>query len=222
MKSKRDLLGARGLILAPPIRHRLNQVGVYAQPAVSLEYQTLAKRYVLRGTESGGALAEMGRYVTFAAENGEPLTYLLPVDTLAPNGLHAVVVAPVLVRVELLRIKRTCQLLVTRHEPESVDPRRRPATQNKLLFRGVDGILASEIWKREHSLADSVEPRFWSKAGEPLEIPSIFLPAVRAATHGACCVGCLHSHYLAKPISSSDAVPVSNAKPGDSRVELSI
>jgi hypothetical protein len=199
MKSKRDLLGTRGLILAPPVRRRLDQVGVYAQPAVSLEYQTLAKRYVLRGTESGGAIAEIGRYITFAAEDGEPLTYLLPVDTLAENGLHALVVAPVLVRVELLRIKRTCQLLITRHEPEFVDARRRPATQNKFLFRGVDGILATEIWKRERSAAGSVGPQFWSKAGEPLEIPSIFLPAVLAATHGACCIGCSHSHYLTRP-----------------------
>jgi hypothetical protein len=211
MKSKRDLLGARGLILAPPMRHRLDQVGIYAQTAVSLEFQTLAKRYVLRGTESGGGIREMGRYITFAAENGEPLTYLLSVDTLAPNGLHAVVVAPVLVRVELLRIKRTCQLLVTRHAPESVDARRRPTMQNKVLFRGVDGILASEIWNRERTVGGSAEPQFWSKAGEPLEIPSIFLPAVRAATHGACCIGCSHSHYLAKPIQSSNEVTVSNA-----------
>jgi hypothetical protein len=211
MKSKQDLLGTRGLILAPPIRRRLEQVGIYAQPAVSLEYQTLAKRYVLRGLESGGAIAEMGRYITFAAENGEPLTYLLPVDTLAANGLHAVVVAPVLVRVELLRIKRTCQLLITRHEPQFVDAKRRPAIQSKLLFRGIDGVLATEIWNPEHSVAGSVEPRFWSKAGEPLEIPSIFLPAARAATHGACCVGCSHSHYLAKPIQSFIEVTVSNA-----------
>ena len=208
METKRDLLGARGLVLPRPFLRRLDQIGIYVRPAVSLEYQTLAKRYVLRGIESGGAIAEIGRYVTFAAENGEPLTHLLPVDTLARNGLHAVVVAPVLVRIELLRIKRTCQLLITRHEPELVDAGRRPAIQNKVLFRGIDGVLDPGIWNRERSLGGVIEPRFWSKAGEPIEIASIFLSAVRAATHGASCVGCSHSHYLVAPIQLCSALTI--------------
>ena len=31
------------------------------------------------------------------------------------NGVHAIVVAPVLIRLEMLRIERTYDLLITRH-----------------------------------------------------------------------------------------------------------
>jgi hypothetical protein len=58
----------------------------------------------VRGVESGGAVEEIGYYVAFAGENGEPLAWLQTLDSLAVNGLHAVVVAPVLTRIEMLRI----------------------------------------------------------------------------------------------------------------------
>ena len=50
------------------IERRLQEVGVLCQPEVSLQYQTLAKRSVLRGVESGGATKEIGRYVTFTKD----------------------------------------------------------------------------------------------------------------------------------------------------------
>ena len=52
-------LAARGERLR--IERRLQEVGVLCQPEVSLQYQTLAKRSVLRGVESGGAIKEIGR-----------------------------------------------------------------------------------------------------------------------------------------------------------------
>ena len=70
---------------------------------MGLEHQHLARRYVIRGVESGGAIREMGHDVTFSGENGEPLPYLHPIDAIGVNGVHSVVVAPVLVRVEMLR-----------------------------------------------------------------------------------------------------------------------
>jgi hypothetical protein len=33
------------------------------------------------------------------------------------DGVHAVVIAPIIVRIDLFRSGRTCQLLVTKHEP---------------------------------------------------------------------------------------------------------
>ena len=93
---------------------RLNAVGIFAQSQVSLEHQHLAKRYVVRGIESGGAVKDLGRYVTFCGPDGEPLPYLHPIDAIGANGVHAVVVAPVLARIELFRAGRTCQC--THHE----------------------------------------------------------------------------------------------------------
>ena len=37
---------------------------------------------LIRGAESGGAIREMGHYVTFAGEDGEPLAYLHPIDAI--------------------------------------------------------------------------------------------------------------------------------------------
>lgn len=195
--TKRELLARRGLILARRIVRRLDEVGIYARPDVSLEHQHLAKRYVVRGVESGGAIAEMGRYVTFAGENGEPLEYLQPVDSLGSNGLHAVVVAPALVRVELFRVRRLCQLLITKHQPGSTENGKRPSLENILVFRGVDGLLDAVLWGKDRDLAGSVMPQFWSRAGERIEVPPAFESAVRAVTQGASCVGCSHVHYLA-------------------------
>jgi hypothetical protein len=71
----------------------------------------------VRGIESGGAVKEIGRYVTLCGPAGEPLTYLHPIDAVGGDGVHAVVIAPIIVRIDLFRSGRTCQLLVTKHEP---------------------------------------------------------------------------------------------------------
>ena len=112
------------------------------------------------------------------------------------NGLHAIVVAPVVVRIDLFRAGRTCQLLITGSEQGSSGNGRRPSLKNTFVFRGVDGLLDVELWGKDLDLAGSVTPQFWSRGGEVVEIPEAFRPAVRAATHGACCVGCSHAHYL--------------------------
>jgi hypothetical protein len=107
-----------------------------------------------------------------------------------------VVVAPVLVRIELCRAGRTCQLLLTKHQPGNVSDNRRPRLENSIVFRGVDGVLDAELWGKDRDLGGSVTPEFWSRAGERIEIPPAFQAAVRAATHGASCVGCSHVHFL--------------------------
>ena len=99
MKQKR-WLDQVGLRLSPEALRVLQERGIVAHSPISLEHQHLAKRYVVRGLESGGGVGDIGRYVTFAQEDGQPIEWLHPVDAIAVNGLHAVVVAPVLVRVE--------------------------------------------------------------------------------------------------------------------------
>ena len=203
MPNKQDFLARRGLTLSRRVLRRLNDVGIIAQSQVSLEHQHLAKRYVVRGIESGGAVKDLGRYVTFCGPDGEPLPYLHPIDAIGVNGVHAVVVAPVLVRVELFRAGRTCQLLITKHEPGKAEHDRRPPLENRVLFRGVNGLVDLELLQAGGGLAgQSVMPEFWSRGGDALGIPAVFTTAVGSATKGANCVGCSHSHYLVTPIAA--------------------
>ena len=44
-----------GLTFTQAVIDRLRKVGIYGQPQLSLEHQGRAKRYVVRGVESGGA-----------------------------------------------------------------------------------------------------------------------------------------------------------------------
>jgi hypothetical protein len=189
----------------------LEEVGIYARAGVSLEHQHLANRYVVRGVESGGAVAEMGMYVTFAGESGEPLACLQPIDMLGVNGAHAVVVASVLVRIELFRAGRTYQLLITKHQAGHRADGRRPPLENTILFRGVNGFLDLEPWGRDRGSAEPLLPRFWSRSGEAAEVPAAFLAALQAAGKGACCIGCAHAHYLVA------ATPVECSECSDSR-----
>ena len=103
-----------GLRLSRQALRVLKERGIFVQAAVSVEHQHLAKRYVVRGLESGGAVGELRRYVTFTQEDGQPIEWLHPVEAIGVNGLHAVVVAPVLVRVEMLRKGRTSCVNATR------------------------------------------------------------------------------------------------------------
>src|SRR6266404_4098087 len=201
MSDKQVCWARRGLTLSRRVLRRLNEVGILVQSQVSLEHQHLANRYVVRGIESGGAIKDLGRYVTFCGSDGEPLPYLHPIDAIAVNGVHAVVVAPVLVRIELFRAGRTCQLLITKHEPGKVENDRRPPLENRVLFRGVNGLVGLECLRTSGDFAgQSVIPEFWSRAGEMLVVPGVFASAVGAATKGVSCVGCSHSHYLANPV----------------------
>jgi len=200
MQDPQDFLAHRGIALARRVLRRLDEVGIFAQPTVSLEHQHLAGRYVARGIESGGAVKDIGRYVTFCGLEGEPLAYLHPMDAIGVNGVHAVVIAPVLVRIELFRAGRTCQLLITKHQPGKVGNGRRPLLENTVLFRGVNGFLDGEPCGKEDHVPGSAMPRFWSRSGEQREIPPAFAAAVRGATTGATCVGCSHTHCLIAPL----------------------
>lgn len=201
MADKYDSLARRGLTLSKRVLRRLKEVGIFAQSHVSLEHQHLANRYVVRGIESGGGVKDLGRYVTFCGPDGEPLPYLHPIDAIGVNGVHAVVVASVLVRIELFRAGRTCQLLITKHEPGKVENGRRPLLENRVLFRGMNGLADLELLRPSNGLAArSVMPQFWSRAGEMLEVPAVFAAAVGAVTKGVSCVGCSHSHYLVTTI----------------------
>lgn len=179
-----------GLALPQAAREKLRRAGIFVQTALTVEHQNLAHRYVVRGMESGGAVEQFGHYVTFAAEDGTALAYLCRVESLAVNGPHAVVVAPVLVRAEMLRVGSTYELLITRHRLMASGNGRRPTLVSELVFRGAHGYLAGGA---------SGLPAFMTRAGEPLPVPGRFIGATLALVAAARCSGCEHSHYLVAP-----------------------
>jgi hypothetical protein len=198
MKQKR-WLDQVGLRLSRQALWVLKERGIFVQAAVRLEHQHLAKRYVVRGLESGGAVGELGRYVTFTQEDGQPIEWLHPVDAIGVNGLHAVVVAPVLVRVEMLRKGQTYELLITQHRPGATNDGKRPPLETRLLFRGIHGRSDLDLSGKDKNQAGTVLPTFYSRAAEEVGIPKRFRPVVRAITKAVHCDGCFHCHYVRPP-----------------------
>ena len=169
----------------------------------------MAKKYVLRGVESGGAIAALGAYSSFIGERGEHLPWLQRVDSIAVNGVHAIVVAPVLVRLEMVRIERTYDLLITRHSLTECLKGTRPHLLSSILFYGRRGSLEMELWDTDNEFRGSVCPAFYTRAGEAVTLPEMLWPSVAALTAATCCVGCRHCHLLSPRTSDelTDRVP---------------
>ena len=205
MKQNRlpDVLGLR---LTRQALRVLKERGIFAHSPVSLEHQHFAKRYVVRGLESGGAVGDLGQYVTFTQEHGQPIEWLHPVEAIGVNGLHAVVVAPVLVRVEMLRKGRTYELLITQHRPGAANDGKRPPLETRLLFRGIHGRLDLDLSGKDKDKAGTVLPTFYSRAGEEVRIPKRFRQSVRAITAAVHCDGCFHCHYVRPPQKEEEQV----------------
>jgi hypothetical protein len=185
------------------VLNALYKRGIHCQPAVSLEHQHLANRYVLRGVEAGGAVSDIGRACAFVAPDGSPLAWLQRIDSIGANGRHAIFLAEALVRLEMLRVGQTCELVMTSHTLSCLPGRTRPGIQSKLIFHGHDGILPLDLWKQEHrAVRGSVAPVFLSRAGEMVTLPKPFERAIKEITACVCCVGCKHSHLGVAPGSS--------------------
>jgi hypothetical protein len=191
-----EVLARQGMRLPQIVLKRLRDARIYCQPALSIEYQNVAKKHVLRGVESGGAVASLGAYASFVGERGEPLPWLQRVDSIAVNGVHAVVVAPALLRLEILRIERTYDLLITRHSLAGLVGSGRPQLESSILFYGRRGGLEMELWGKDAMFSGAVSPVFYNRAGETLTPPTVFQDAVVRITTAVCCLGCRHSHLL--------------------------
>ena len=217
MKTEPHLERARsgrqpGLVVGPDkrrIERKLQDAGILCQPEISIQYQTIAKRAVLRGVESGGSIKDMGRYVTFCTEGGEGIPWLQPIDTVATNGRHSVVIATAFVSVDVFRIRSTYDVLIAKHQvigPEGA----RGRVESSVDFRGRQGYLPLDLTGAEKNMAGQILPEFFNKAGEPIEIPAPFVGVVKAAVRGANCIGCTHQHYVTAPnvvgISSVEAM----------------
>ena len=187
--------------------------GVLCQPEVSLQYQTLAKRSVLRGVESGGAIKEIGRYVTFCDERGERIPWLQPIDSVGVNGRHAVVIAPGLVSVEVFRVRNTYDVLIAKYDVLQSTEGQRGRIEARVLFRGRQGHLPLDLTGDEKGMAGQIVPEFFNKAGEHVEIPPEFVGVLKAAVRGANCVGCTHQHYLTAPKPKAVTTAVARRRP---------
>jgi hypothetical protein len=189
-----------GLVLPASMLKALQKRGIYCTTGVSLEHQHLANRYVLRGVESGGAVSDLGRACAFVAEDGAPLPWLQRLNSIAVNGRHAIFLAESIVRLEMLRSLQSYELAITLHTLLHVRGRQRPEISSRLLFRGRDGVLPVDLWKKEHwPLLGTLAPVFYNGAGEVLEPLQQFDEAIRKVTMAVCCVGCNHAHVGVPP-----------------------
>ena len=193
---QREVLARQGLRLPALTLKRLRSAGIYCQPSISIEHQHLAKRYILRGVESGGAVADLGAYSSFVHEHGTALGWLQRVDSVGVNGVHAVVVAPVLIRVQMLRVERTYDLLITRHSLVTTGAGQRPRLESSIVFYGRRGTLEMELWGKDAAYRGTVAPVFYSRAGEIATLPAEFQNAAALITAAVCCAGCRHCHLL--------------------------
>ena len=201
-----DVLARQGLRLPAIVLTHLRTAGIYCQPTVSIERQNLARKYVLRGVESGGAVRDLGAYASFVDERGRALPWLQRVDSIGVNGVHAIVVAPVLVRVQMLRIGRTYDLLITRHSLAGSANNSRPRLESSILFYGRRGGLEMELWGDDVAFRGAVSPVFYTRAGESVPLPPDFVRAVALLTAAACCLECRHCHLLEpEPIAMEQA-----------------
>jgi len=199
-----DVLARQGLRLPAITLKCLRTAGIYCQPSISIEHQHLAKRYVLRGVESGGAVAEVGAYASFVDEQGNALPWLQRVDSIGVNGVHAIVVAPVLIRVQMLRIERTYDLLITRHQLAKTGDSQRPRLESAVLFYGRRGGLEMELWGKDAAFYGTVCPVFYTRAGERVVLPNDFQDAATRITSAVCCLGCRHCHLLGPKVIGPD------------------
>ncbi len=189
-----DRYALHGLSLPRSVLNALDKRGIYCQPAVSLEHQHLANRYVLRGVESGGAVSDIGRACAFVAPDGSPLPWLQRIDSIGVNGRHAIYLAESLVRLEMLRVGQTCELVVTLHTLFRLDDRKRPEIRSEMIFHGRDGSVPRDLWKQQRAVLGNIVPVFYSRAGEALKLPEAFERAIKNITACVCCIGCRHSH----------------------------
>ncbi|MGH9629776.1 MAG: hypothetical protein ACRD7E_15785 [Bryobacteraceae bacterium] len=175
-----------------------------------MHYQTVAKRSVLRGVESGGATKEIGRYFTFCDETGAPIAWLQPIDSVAVNGRHAVVIASGLVSVDVFRVRNTYDVLIAKHAAVQPEDDQRGRVEARVLFRGRQGHLPLDLAGNDKQMVGQIVPEFFNKAGEPIEIPAEFMRVLKAAVRGANCVGCTHQHYLTAPNAAAAKMAATN------------
>ena len=211
-KEQLAIVARRGLTLPDETRSRLHAVGVYCDPNLSVQRQHQAERWVIRGQESGGASAEIGRYVSFCREDGSALAWLQPVRNFMPNGVHAIVVVPdSLVRFDMYRFETSYDLLITRHWLHESEQKGKPELWNEILFFARHGVLERELWGKDKMYRGGIAPTFFQRNGEEMNVPEKFRMPVFKMTEGVTCTRCSHQHLVEAPLPPSLVVANSQA-----------
>lgn len=195
MDTKLATMAQRGLTLPELTRKEIRRTGIFSRATIQLVYQQQSRRWALRGEEAGGAVASLGHYVGFTGADGRPLTWMQRIQNFMPNGVHAVVIAPELCRVEMFRYENTYDVLITKHSLSSQQSAR-PTIDHSIVFFRRAGSLATELWGKDSAFRGGAMPRFFKKNGEEELPPDIFNDALLKITEAVCCVGCKHSHLL--------------------------
>lgn len=189
--NRQELLVRFGLRLPAVTLKRLRSAGIFCRPAVSIEYQQRAHSYVLRAVESGGAIAELGAYCGFVDADGNAVMWSERLNNLAVNGLHAIVMAPILIRLEMVRNRLTYELLITRHSLFNVPQDRRPQLQSSILFHGHGVAMAVN---NEAQSRGRICPPFYGDSHEGSSVPEQFRDPVQRLVTAVWCIGCRHCH----------------------------
>jgi hypothetical protein len=192
--NRMELLALRGLRLPRTALQRMKEVGVYCDPAVSIEYQRSSGTYVLRGVESGGAVPDLGAYCSYVDCDGKMLPLLQKAEGIGRNGLHGVVVAPQMVRIQAFRHERNYQLLITEHRLETMPEGRRSRLRNTVLFYGLNGSTSADWAAGKND--DGVLPVFYTRSADIRLIPEKFARAAGMIFSATRCLGCNHVHLL--------------------------
>jgi len=187
---------ARGLTLPAASTAQADRSRDLRKSAVSLEHQQRGHRYVVRGGRVSGAVEEIGHYVTFSDPGrARPLVWLHPLDSVGVNGVHALVIASTLVRVEMLRVGHTYDLFIPSTPPGlSITGN---ARHWKARFCFVRMKVSGAGFGEEEQGPERIGHAGLSLAGwRILPVPVEFEAVVKAITGAAACIGCRHSHYL--------------------------
>jgi hypothetical protein len=214
-RRRAEIIAQRGLRLPKVTLEWVKDSGISCIPEVSVELQRSSRRYVIRSQESGGAISNFGIYCGYVNTDGTALSWLQRLDSLSVNGVHARAVSQTLVRVQVVRVRHTYDLLISRHSLASSDNKVRPHLASSIVFLGHQGTLELDLWDKDKALCGTVSPVFYHRSGEVAQIPLPFEHAVRRAVAGANCCGCDHVHLLEPPQASTPAPPEPPLNTGD-------
>lgn len=195
MDSKLAMMAHRGLTLPEPTREEIRKTGIFCRTSLEIVYRQQAKQWVLRGEESGGAVASLGHYVGFSRMDGRTLPWTQRVQNFMPNGVHAIAIEAELCRVEMFRFENTYDVLITKHWLTS-EGGRRPRLASEILFYRRAGTLTTELWGNDSAFRGGASPRFFRRNGEEDLPPDGFIDVLLKVTEAVCCVGCKHAHLL--------------------------
>ena len=200
-QGREELMARRGWMLPERTRRHLHEVGIWCDANLSVEHQKSTGRWLIRGRESGGAVAELGRYIGFCGEDGCALPWLYRVKNFMPNGFHAVVLTPdPLVRLDLYRFETSYDLLLTRHWLHREKENERPRLWNESLFTARYGTIDWELWGKDKRYRGGIAPRFLGRNGDEISIPETFRLPVFKIVEAVTEIGCRQPHLLEAPL----------------------